>query len=45
MIKNDKIKDTYESPTIEIVEFTIEESIAVSGNFTPGTVCNEDVNG
>jgi hypothetical protein len=42
MMKDDKTKEIYEKPTVEIVEFTLEESIAVSGNFGPTTFCNDD---
>jgi hypothetical protein len=43
MRKDDKTKETYEKPTVEIVEFLIEESIAQSGNFGSATICNEDI--
>lgn len=36
-------KDSYEKPTIEIIEFTLEESIALSGDFGSGTVCSEEL--
>lgn len=45
MMKDDKIKDAYEKPVVEIIEFTIEESIAQSGNFGSATICNNDIYG
>jgi len=36
-------KQIYETPTVEIVEFTLEESIATSGDFGSGTLCGEEI--
>jgi hypothetical protein len=33
----------YETPTIEIVEFALEESIASSGDFGSATLCGEEI--
>lgn len=38
-----KKKESYESPVIEIIEFTLEESIALSGDFGSSTVCSEEL--
>jgi len=38
-------KAIYETPTIEIVEFSLEESIALSGDFGSGTICGEEIFG
>lgn len=35
------IKETYEKPEIEVVEFTLQDSIATSGDFGYGTICSE----
>lgn len=37
------IKACYEEPKIEIIEFSLEESIALSGDFGSGTVCSEEL--
>ena len=39
----EKEKKVYEKPAIEVVEFTIEESIAQSGQSMPGLTCTEDI--
>lgn len=36
-------KDSYEKPEIEIIEFTLEDSIALSGDFGSGTICSEEM--
>ena len=36
-------KDVYETPVIEVVEFELEDSIALSGDFGSSTVCGEGV--
>jgi hypothetical protein len=41
MKKDESNKTVYEQPTIEIVTFELEESIAASGN-TPDLACNEE---
>jgi len=38
-------KEIYEIPEIEIIEFTLEESIALSGDFGSGTICSEELFG
>lgn len=38
-------KEKYETPTIEIVEFNLEESIALSTDFGSGTICGEEIYG
>jgi hypothetical protein len=35
----------YEKPIVEIVEFAIEESIALSGDSYQGLICNEQMGG
>lgn len=37
------MKETYETPTIEVVEFSLEESIALSGDFGSSVVCSEEL--
>ncbi len=32
-------KDTYETPTIEMIEFELDENIASSGNYGPDAFC------
>lgn len=34
-------KEHYESPEIEIIEFELEDSIALSGDFGSSTICSE----
>ena len=36
-------KDLYEQPTINIIEFKLEDSIASSGDLGPGTICTEEM--
>jgi len=36
-------KEIYEKPSIELIEFTLEESIALSGDFGSGTICSEEL--
>jgi len=36
-------KPTYETPTIEVVTFALEESIATSGDFGSATLCGEEI--
>ena len=33
--------ETYEEPKIEIIEFELEDNIALSGDFGSSTVCSE----
>ena len=40
-----KTIETYEKPIVEIVEFTIDENIAVSGLFGSGAICTEHLEG
>ena len=40
-MENKLILESYEKPIVEIVEFAIEESIALSANFGPGASCTE----
>lgn len=35
--------ETYEKPILEVVEFKIEESIAISVNFSAGAICTENL--
>lgn len=37
--------EQYEKPIAEIVEFAIEESIAVSANLASGAMCSENLFG
>lgn len=42
MIKEEKKKlEVYEEPQIEIIEFELEDSIALSGDFGSSTICSE----
>ncbi len=34
-------REVYEEPIIEIVEFKLEDNIALSGDFGSSTICNE----
>ena len=43
MRKETMKKEIYEQPVIEIIEFTLEESIALSTNFGDGTICSEQI--
>lgn len=43
MNKKEIQKDEYQVPEIQIIEFQLEESIAVSGEAFPGLVCGEEV--
>jgi len=36
-------KEVYEIPEIEIIEFELEDSIALSGDLGPTTICSEGV--
>jgi hypothetical protein len=45
MNKNAFKKDDYETPSIQIIEFQLEESIALSGENYPGLACGEEVQG
>jgi hypothetical protein len=40
-----KNKEVYETPKLEIVEFELEDSIAVSGDFGSSTMCGEEMFG
>ncbi|MDD3957539.1 MAG: hypothetical protein PHW40_05630 [Candidatus Izemoplasmatales bacterium] len=35
-------RSTYIKPEVEVMEFTLEESIATSMNFGPSTLCGEE---
>lgn len=39
------IRETYEKPTIELIEFTVEESIALSGPSAlgPSLICSGEL--
>lgn len=41
----ERVRDTYEKPTIDIVEFTIEDSIATSGLSSFALTCYEEIGG
>lgn len=43
MLIKEKTREIYVEPIVEIVVFTIGDSIAASLNFGPGTVCGEEV--
>ncbi len=34
-------KQEYERPTLEVIEFDLEDSIATSMDFGPSTICGE----
>jgi hypothetical protein len=36
-----KVLEKYEEPVIEIIEFTLEDSIALSEDFGSSTICSE----
>jgi len=36
-------KEIYETPIIEIIEFELEDSIALSGNLGSSTICTEGI--
>ena len=38
-------KETYETPLIEIIEFSLEDSIAASTDFGPNTMCGDETFG
>ena len=40
---SEKEKLIYETPVMEVVEFTLEESIATSGDFGSATLCGEEI--
>lgn len=37
------IKEIYVTPEVEIIEFELKESIAVSGESFPGLACGEEI--
>ncbi len=37
------LKDDYETPVIEVIEFELEDNIALSGDFGSSTVCGEGI--
>ena len=41
MQKKQNEKLVYEQPVIEVIEFTLEDSIATSMDFGPSTICGE----
>ncbi|MFA5005873.1 MAG: hypothetical protein WC509_00175 [Candidatus Izemoplasmatales bacterium] len=41
--KEPEIRKPYEQPTIEIVTFELDESIATSGDFGSATLCGEEI--
>jgi hypothetical protein len=41
MDKEKRIKEIYVEPIIEIIEFELEDSIALSGDFGSSTICSE----
>ena len=38
-----KTLESYETPVIEIIEFELEDNIALSGDFGSSTICSEGV--
>jgi len=42
-MKEKQQREQYEKPTVEIIDFTIEESIATSLDFGPSTLCGEEM--
>jgi hypothetical protein len=43
MNNHEMTKKPYEVPVIEIVEFTLEDSIAISGDSVSGLICGEEI--
>jgi hypothetical protein len=43
MEEEKKLKSDYETPTIEVIEFELEDSIASSGDFGSSTMCGEEL--
>lgn len=43
MKTNETMKQPYERPAIEIVEFSLEDSIAISGESVSGLICGEEI--
>jgi hypothetical protein len=43
MKKDETNKTIYEQPSIEIVTFELEDSIAVSGESVSGLICGEEI--
>jgi len=41
----EKKKEVYEAPVIEVIEFELEDSIAVSGDFGSNTTCGGEEGG
>lgn len=41
MKDKEKKLEVYEEPVIEIIEFELEDNIALSGDFGSSTVCSE----
>lgn len=44
-IMDKKLKENYETPQIDIIEFELEDSIAASGDFGSGTFCGGEEGG
>ena len=42
-MKKEKIKEVYEQPLIEFIKFSLEDSIAASGDFGPDSMCGEEM--
>jgi len=42
-VKEEIKKEVYETPSLEVIEFLLEESIAISGDYGAGTLCSEEV--
>lgn len=42
-MESKKKKEVYETPSIEVIEFELEDSIASSGDFGSGAICGEEV--
>ena len=40
---NMREKEVYEIPIIEVIEFQLEDNIALSGDFGSSTVCGEGI--
>jgi hypothetical protein len=38
-----KVCEVYETPSIEFIEFELEDSIAASGDFGSSTICGEEM--
>jgi hypothetical protein len=43
MKMKETVKEQYETPVIQVIEFELQDSIALSGESISGLVCGEEV--